>query len=406
MSLVSPFIVVVPTSDAGYNFDYGLFDAEATATVVMAPTAQSDVINLSDMPTGGLWMKAHLQQLHALPDVTDVEKLSKRLVPMVSLVMSTPAVVGGRPTHARYYGQNDATANLTQHDSHLGVTADPDPVWDGGTSTWLVDPPAGGVGDYRWTVRDLTEPIDGRYALSTWHGNPGTPGTPDWISKDPFKPDVISYTHRNQDGTSFHVDAAIRFSPHDVQHMWTTFTSLKELPFSWIIVALILDNKTTNYQHFLLDQGYDATAQGGTFTTPGDYGQLPGRYEGLGDMRTMMTVDRHRQFMTNDRSSHRIHCHHPLHAHPRMYYGIWNGSNSYVGSASNNYSTLFKGSTTNWPTMTGSYMIGRENGWVHADHGASMLMFEMRYFNHALDYTVLLAQYKQLATTWKFSRFK
>lgn len=421
-------IILVPTSTAGGDHTYisETFDAEIQLTVQLTPQPSTDGLDLTltDMPSAGMWAKAHIQQLLEIPAVADIEQLSTRLLPKVSLVMSTPTLVAGRPMTPKYVGVNDQSYTLRTDAGHLQADPDPDPKWDSVHSTWIYPPPTGGVGDMRWTVNSMPDPapyggsysiglreaIDGSLALPStagaWAADSSTPTAPAWNSRYPYKPNMVSWTHHSSDGRTFTTPKAIQFNMHYVEHFWLDMGGNKPPPYTWIVVGFILDFTGGIYRHYMLDSGknpYNYVPNPDPDDVSNEY-DIPGNYEGL-NYRNYMAIDRNNMYVTNQ-TGRALYCHHHQAPTPKMYYSVINGNSSMVGNMTNNDQQTKTGKLPIEATAHRYYLMGRGNGKIGSRTAANMVIFEARFWNRALSKTELNAQYAQLSSTWKFSQYK
>lgn len=421
------FIVVVVGTTFQTDHDYmDGFTASRTPTVTLAPLPTTDVLDLelNGSPNLGGFARAHATQLSILPPVTDVETLSGRvrLMPGISLTVQTPVIINSKPMSPAYYWSSDSSATLIQGIGHIWANRDPNPIWDSTNNVWLVSPPAGGVGDARWSVFNFPEPgttdipigtrstADGTTAVPTsctgWFPDPATPSAPVWQSNYPFKPELTQIVHVNADGTQYITPKALRFDPHYAQNMFMDMGSNQPMPFTWIIVSLVADHAGGIYRHFLLDAGRNPYnyISARTTSNAGVYAKFPGTREGLG-YRSYIGVDRHSMYMSNNSNTQLI-VKHPMNHKPRMYYAVFNGSSTRMGNITAGGRYDFKGKLPNETGAHRYYIMGRNCGYLDIKTSAYMHVFEMRYWSRALSVDEINAQYKQLSTTWQFAAYK
>lgn len=426
MSLNSAVIVIVPTGTADTGTTVmELFDAEAVGTIQLSPGLLVDdqATSLTDVPTGGMWLKAHWDQIASLSPVDDVEILTRRTMPGIFLNMSTPTIVRGRPMNPKYWGKSDSTATLRQDVAHLFPVADPDPVWDSVHSVFVYPPPTGGIGTYRWTVNSMPDPASfpgGSYPVGysstadnttsnnsntfSWAADSSTPAGAPWHAVYPYKPVMQPYTHYNRDGTTYTAPRALQFNAHYVQHMWADI-GVHAQPFTWVVVAIILEIPGQNYLHHILDAGKDPRTYVATPTEDTvSIDTAISASEGL-NYRSYLSVNSARNYMTNV-SGRTISTTFHAAPTPRMFYGVWNGGTSRVGNYSPTEKKFFKGTISTVTRDHRYYVLGREQGWLGVNHASHMVLFEMRFWNRALTGIELNAQYAQLSSTWKFSQYK
>lgn len=305
----------------------------------------------------------------------------------------------------------------------ISVVANPDPVWDSGTSSWTVAPPASGVGDAWYTVDDLPDPggypagyyplgaassIDGTATIESgaqqWAPSLATPSAPNFNSAYPFKPEVRPYTHLAKDGTTVAFPKAACFLHHDVAHMWADTASLLDPPFTILMVGIVRSFPNIGYTHYLFDSGQNPTTGGQTFTA--DTLTAPVVLDEIDTYRTALTARISTAEAFSDPSALDKHISVPYtdDARPRMFFGVFDTTSSLFGHYSP--SGLFVRSG-NLPSHGAQrYLVmGRANGIVDPDQASSMIVFEVRIWGSALSLDELAEQYGQLSSTWRFGEF-
>lgn len=357
--------------------------------------------------------------------ISDVEALQRRVVPNVVVSLPTPAIVNGRPMLPKYWGKMNSSTTAIQGSAHIHAIADPDPKWNPATSGWY-DPkvvPSAGVGDGRWTVNSLPDPGSGYYWLGEpsssdgtvgitagarqWGADPSTPGAPSWRSIFPYKPSVRNHVYYGSRGNVVTITKGVRFNLHFAEHMWMDFGHAVRMPFTWVMVGIIMDFPTAGYQHYLLDSGRDPRSVGYPSISDADVPYESRINDGL-DYRNMMSIGINSQTIGSELSpgaGHRVSAPFNMVARPRMFFGVFNGANSYVGNYSNDGKHVSKGKLA-----TGKdhrfYTLGRQHGYIGINHASHLVVFEMRVWHHALSLAELDSQYGQLASTWKFNQYR
>lgn len=409
--------------------------------VTIAPTnLMSDIdFTLSDMPTMSATLKVRMNPRFPkepppavippppAPNISNTQPLVRRVMPSTHIVMSTPVIVRGRPTSPKYWASNDVTPELRTDPGHIQAIDNPDPKWDPNTQQWNPSPPDGGVGDVRWTVNSLPDPAlwTGAYPLGTrsskdgtgglpaaagqWDPDSSTPTGPSWHSRWPFKPVVAPYIHHNTDGSTFEVPRGVHFHSGDVDHMWATFSRPQDAtPFTWIIIALVFDHNGNVHRHPLLDWGQSPYNywNGWDETTNSQIRNLPGN-EGAGGVRTYLAVDQHSVYMSNKFDARTLHVRHPSGPKPKMYWGIWNGTDSYVGCWFRDLKYTTHGKLKDdFNALHKNLVMGRLNGIISPHQAADMMVFEVRYWRSKLTMSQIHAQYAQLSSTWQFHLYQ
>lgn len=305
----------------------------------------------------------------------------------------------------------------------IAVVANPDPVWDAGTSSWTVAPPASGVGDAWWTVDDLPDPsgypagyyplgaassLDGTATIESgaqqWAPSAATPSAPDFNSAYPFKPEIRPYTHIAKDGSLLNFPKAACFLHNDVAHMWVDTASLLTPPFTMLVVAIVRSFPGIGYTHYLFDSGQNPTAGGQSFTA--DTLTAPVALDEVDTYRTAMTVRTSTAEAYSDSTALDKHLSVPCtdDARPRMYFGIFDGTSSSFGHYSPSGQLVRTGDLPG--TAAHRYLVmGRANGVIDTEAASSMLVFEVRIWGSALSEADLAEQYGQLSSTWRFGEF-
>lgn len=362
-----------------------------------------------------------------------------RAVPGIVLTLFEPAISRGKPSKPAHWAKFPATAHLIQGAStHIHAIPNPDPVWDPDTGGWThdrppppvqptPDDPAGekGVGDVRWTVESLPDPhhfsrgwywlgdpssADGTAGIESgarqWAAAAGTDG-PTWHSFFPFKPSVNAYDAYIVGERRVHHAKGVHFNSDYVEHMWCDFGTPQPQPFTWIVVGTIMSDRYNGYKHTILDAGRD----------PDDVGfpRIPAtplndrRINDNIPYRTNLTSTNHVVSIRTRTAGGQLQVKTSPGHHPKMYFAIYNGSTSRVGA----YDPFgkFKAGGRITPD-TGlihphKYVVlGRAQNIISQNHACNLMVFEIRYWRHALTDVDLAEQYRQLSTTHKFDAYK
>jgi hypothetical protein len=354
-----------------------------------------------------------------------------RAIPGIVITLPEPAISGGLPTLPLNWARFTADATLTQGPSDIHAIPDPNPIWNPDTGGWTYPPPAvsatpdtSGAGDVRWTVDSLPDPAgfpNGWYWLGDPTSQDGTAniaaacrqwppavaGTgPTWNSFFPYKPSVNSHDSSIVGERIVHHPKGVHFNSAYVEHMWADFGGTQSQPFTFIVVATIMSDRSDGYRHRILDAGRN----------PDDVGfpRIPAspitnrRIADNLSYRTLLSSSTDITQMTTKTGGkllqHRIA---PGH-HPRMFAGVFNGSSSelYVRDPFGTYVAVGAVDPNTGTTPHRFLVIGRENGWIGQGHASNLLVFEIRYWHHALTRVDLEAQYKQLSTTHQFDAYR
>jgi hypothetical protein len=357
--------------------------------------------------------------------IDDVEALQHRVVPGVTVSLPVPAIVTGRPTMPMYWAQMQSSTTAHEGPGHIHAIPDPDPVWNPATSGWYYPPPSSGAGDARWTVNDLPDPSaynqgyywlgepssqDGTIGINPaarqWAPNGSTPSAPSWRSIYPYKPSVRQHVYYGPGGNMVTIDKGVRFNLHFIEHMWMDWGRAMPQPFTWVMVGIIMDYPTPGYSHTLLDSGRDPRAVG--YPALNEY-NVP--YDSVIrdnlNYRNLLATDPRVMWQAselNPTAGHRVGTPFNSVAKPRMFFGIFNGDSSWVGNYSPDGNHITKGRLA-----TGKehrfYTMGRQYGHIGINYASHLVVFEMRFWHHALTEANLAEQYGQLASTWKFTQY-
>ena len=308
------------------------------------------------------------------------------------ITMSTPAVINGRPYSSPWRGIYTSTGTGTVGSGHIEAIPDPDPV------IVTNHPPHQGAGaaDYTWTVNDLTTPTGSGYPLSSW---PAHGGGPSWYSSGDYRPIVKAHITYGT-GNRYHTNTkALHFDQRFVQHMWIDLGSSIPQPFTIMIAGIINYYPSRTYGHYLLDAGKPTPAKD---TSGGADYKIN---DGL-STRTLMLFQLHTGLIcTRKRVEDGVFARvvHDYIPRPRVFYGLFNGSNSHVGHLDQRVKKSAKGRVDNNPMR---YLVmGRRQDNVSDNLASHMTVFEVRIWKKALSNKEILADYAQLAATWKFNLY-
>lgn len=350
-----------------------------------------------------------------------------RLTPGIYVEMPTPIISNGKPVLPRWVAQFGADVTLIEGSDDIHAIPDPNPQWDPATSGWFTQPPPSGVGDYRWVVDDLPDPSgfpDQFYWLGTpsssdgtsgiaagcqqWNPNGSTPGAPAWYSVYPYKPSVRSHVHYGAGGNILTVTKGVRFNLQFIEHMWTDFGGDLEPPFTWVVVAIVMDFPNNGYEHTILDVGRAPVDGGAPVLNENqlnneyllfenlESGARPAMFASLNQQRVVADYLKTQQIVSTFNFASR----------PKMFFGVYDGANSLAGSYSTAGKYLVRGTL---PSGAGSQerykLLGRQSGILSRNWASHLVVFEIRRWNSALGEQQLAQQYGQLSSTWKFNSY-
>lgn len=343
-------------------------------------------------------------------------RLSVRLLPDVSVAYPAPIISEGHPVVPIFTTRLNSSMTLIEGAHNIHWIPDPDPV--AGDPIYN-PPPAGGSGDYRWTVRDLPDPPDGGYY---WLGDPdsrdGTSGTPSnkqswppyggsgpaWRSIYPYKPSVRAHVYYGPGGRLVTLAKALRLNIEFIEHMWLDFGAFQPKPFTWLIAGIIVDYPYQGYQHTLLDMGRNPRSGGiGDL----DDTELAGSrvvHEALQDHSPQIVCGIEEQITATDHArTHRISQPFGYTTRPHLWFGVFDGATSMAGSVNTGGKRLRRGRLDD--SSTRYVLLGRRNGVLSREQASHLVVFEIRFFNQALTEAQIDSQYGQLSSTWRYSDY-
>lgn len=357
--------------------------------------------------------------------VHELNGLTPRLMPSVVNDHPTPIIVHGRPMLPKYVGVCASSAPITMGSAHIRVIPNPNPVWNYATDGWFYPPPSSGVGDARWTVDDLPDPagfpgafywlgdpspFDGTSSIAgacrQWACNGGTPGKPSWRSVYPYKPSVRQHVNYGPGGKILTVTRGVRFNMQFVEHMWMAWPTTQGLPFTFVIVGIIMDFPTPTYEHTILDVGGNPQSFGAGVLNENQLGPDRALSDGTidGIYRPQITVNQTEQHQRAEiTGAGQIVSPFNFATRPKMWFGVWDGAGSRSGSMSTAGKYIVEGSQP--ATLSGHPIIGRRGGYLSRSLASHLVVFEIRFWNSALVEEQLDDQYNQLSATFDFASY-
>lgn len=331
-----------------------------------------------------------------------------RALPTTVVTMPTPVIVAGKPTMPALRGA-PVSHSIIRKITYGGPPKQPAAqvaaaVWYHPAARWTVEslPDPGGYPN-GWYWLGEPSPYDGtigiQHAAQFWPPTDASRIQHYWHSVFPFKPSVASRDDYLQGGGVVHHPRGVNFNSFYVEHMWLDLGRNYPQPFTWVIACMVA-NWPYPVQH-LLDAGkppprrYTVEELAWTHTLAS---------ENLG-YRTMLELRQHRVDMATRASPAGIlRLNHPVPTSPRMYVGVYNTNNSYLGVFGPEGKRLLRGKVL--PGGAHRYMIlGRQQGFIARNRSSHLLIFEMRYWTGALAPDVLDDLYRDISGRWQFGRY-
>lgn len=351
---------------------------------------------------------------------------AQRAQQLVVIAADAPAVVAGTPVSPAYWASALASATLIQGPNHIHAIPDPNPVWNPATSGWSVPPPPSGVGDYRWTVSSLPDPAgftDGWYWLGDPTSQDGTAGItagarqwaadastggPSWRSFFPYKPSVSAVdAHVPGESGTIHHPRCVHLNSHYIEHMWLDFGAAKLQPFTWILVATPTSDPAPGYWHTLLDAGRNPDDVGFPRLSADAVGTERRIADNLGYRTRLAATSTGRAQMAANTAGQPLDLAIPAGHHPRMFAVVFDGATSTLACFDPFGQKLATGRVATGPSFTHRYtVLGRQQGWISQRRACNLMVFEIRFWHHALVGDDLAGQYAQLSTTYQFDAYR
>lgn len=354
-------------------------------------------------------------------------RLDLRTMQSIVLSLPSPIIVEGLAMMPAYRGQVTTKATLRVGPHNIHAIPDPDPVYAGGK--WFYPPPAAtGVGDARWSVQNLPAPAAGSYywlgdassldgtagidpGARQWAPDPSTPNAAPWHSFFPYKPSVRATDVYLPSGNVVHHPKGVHFNSHYIEHMWADFGRPTTGPFSWVIAAMVMNYPSGNFTHYLLDAGRNPDSVGFPRLSASAVNTPRTINDGL-DYRNLLAVTSNQVLQAarpNLNQGKTVYSRYDNNVRPKMFFSVFNGANSYVGAYDTVARRIQKGATDgpNYGTSPHRfYVMGRSQGHMSQAYAGNFMVFEIRYWNHALSPADLNEQYAQLSSTYKFNEYR
>lgn len=366
------------------------------------------------------WISTDSHQRFASPH--GAKPVAGRATAGLVLTAATPVIYLGVPKLPAYSMIFPITITDIEGSSHIRTIADPDPVWDSGTSEWITPPGFSGVGDIRWSLQTLIDPTsfgDGVYPLGDRSANDGTDligdgatqwsadastGGPAWHSAYPFKPTVSTRDDLVSGGQTVHQDKGVLITSGSDAHMWLDMGTAKPQPFTWVIVAMPL--RYSSSSQAILDSGQDPYDSGFPQLTPGQLANDIPIADNL-PYRTNLSITAATAAMHTAPGESGISTSVSYGTRPKMFCTVFNGTSSTLYVRDTNGTSSANGSVSDAAGYDHRYyVLGREYGWASPTKGCEMMVFEIRFFDSALDDASMADQYAQLSSTFQFDRYR
>jgi hypothetical protein len=320
------------------------------------------------------------------PTVPDFIKTPLRTVLRVDVSAPEPAVIAGVPWLPENWVRPDTTATVA---GHAWADHEPPPV----IVIYNRPPPpqnSGAARPLRWVANGLP----GGY-LSSW---PEASGGPAWQSGNGYEP-IAGAQGVFRHGEEYIHGGGVNFHYDRVSHMWLDL-GFDVGVMTWVMAAIVFDYPTRMYGHYMLDAG---TATPALTPTYGE--QLLGQ-QGLAH-RSLMLLQRRDQLLCTRpvvEDGVYVRSAHNFTPQPRMYYGVYNGASSRMGTIGRGYNVGAVG-TTDMKTHR-NFVTGRRFNKLSRALAAHFVMFEMRFFPFPLDSNQLNEQYSNLASVHNFNAYR
>jgi hypothetical protein len=342
---------------------------------------------------------------------------NERTVTYTVLSAEEPAVVDGVPCSPQYWARLSPGAIARQGPGHISSppavkahAANPPATGAGLLGRWVASslpaPPAGG---YYWLGDPSSSDGTARIGAGAhqWGPHPSTPHAPAWRSFFPFKPSVRAYDSYLPGGAVVHHPEGVHFNPHFIEHMWLTYPGDHRQPFTWAIAAMIVHYPSASYRHFLLDAGRDPEAVGFPRISAAECNNPHRIDENLPYRTTLSVAAGVARMATTAPAAQTVQLRVDAAIRPKMFFGVFNGSKSYLGVFDPGNQRIRKASVANGPAFGHRfYTLGRSANAIDQDYASHLLVFEIRHWAGALSTDELGEQYKQLAGQYQFGRYR
>lgn len=271
----------------------------------------------------------------------------------------------------------------------------------------IIDPTVqaipGAFSVWRWKVEDLADPGSNPYSLSTW---PETNGVgPSWQSKSFYRPLVKQTTKFNIKTNSSRTQRAVTFLPASVDHMWMEYPAGLSQPFTVIACGVIHSYPTAKFGHYILDTAretpiFDANKTGRDFFF--NEGATPRNVMLYMKRSALLAVNNHPY--TDLKNSAHVRVTHDYKSRPRMWYGLFNGDNSFIGSR-DTQNTYHKTGRILDLSPHRYFGLGRRVDRVSDNRASHMSIWEIMIIGGALTRSEVNEVYEELSNYYQFKEY-
>lgn len=323
----------------------------------------------------------------------------------VSMTMSTPVFVAGKPITPKYQNIQAFTAATS------GAYVYTDPVSPSSINHILPVTPT-----YRWITTDIGGADDSQVLSWPEHVTPAS--NPAWTSTMAYGPTVHPHERFvDREATYVTYSRTLHFTDHLGEHMWmsmpanafpTTVTNVTPFqPYTWMIVAMLHPMFTQDQSITLLDAYPNAT-------TPADYSQQISDDEdttlndGTGNFRSTVKFTPPGRAILSGNVSTTLSRPWILNYKPCVYFATFGSttSNSTLAAYGENYFQRIQGIAGSMSNYQQGFMMGRTNGQMNRRNLSTMTMFEVAFYNRALTTIEQRKVADYLAAVYQFQKYR
>lgn len=305
-----------------------------------------------------------------------------------NIVMPDYINFGGLPHTPKYWSVTPHQTSFNYTMEQIETTSSP-AVVPGVSTIW------------KWRVEDLSDPGDGKYSLNEWRESSGT--GPTLYSKSWYRPQVKNATKFNIKKNKTRKQRCVAFNNSNVDHMWMQIPAGGwSQPFTVIFVGVILQYPTAKFGHYLLDTGGELPVYKLAATQGKDYFVD----EGKSPRNGMLVYRRSGRMGCSDPfiSGPSIKIKHNEKPRPRVWFGVFNGSNSAFGFKDTKYKAYTTGTVGNYGAHQ-YFVIGRRTNRISDNRASKLQLWEMIMINRALTKEELDGLYQELANKYQFKKY-
>jgi len=322
-----------------------------------------------------------------IPSNIDINQIRTYL--KIGIEADEPFIIAGKPESPEYSARYPFTGTA----SSVTVVAKPSPP--------PVTRPAR-ESSYTWLASDLGSTT----SLESWpeHGGQG----PSWKSGNGYQPRVQTRLTFGPKGKYHTENDVVVFDYKNVEHMWINIGRNLSQDFTWIFAGIILSYPSAKYGHYVMDHGTKTRRIKPLPTT-----ERTAKILGESGYRAAMLYQPSYATMGshtgNDLVANGKHVRIPNNYRPvpRMMYSMWNagtsGNKGRIGTRGVGFAESASGKIN--PQTFREFVIGRRFNKISTDLASHMALFEIRFFDHELKASELKAQYRNLASRYKFRNY-